>query len=157
MLVTNDENFMQIAYEQALCAAERGEVPIGAVLVSHDGEILAQEGNRCIELSDPTAHAEILTLRKSGEHLANYRLSGTTLYVTLEPCIMCTGALIHARVNRLVYGASDPKAGAVSSKYQVGNDGRLNHTLAVTAGVLDMQCGQVLKDFFKARRKKMPL
>jgi tRNA(adenine34) deaminase len=147
-----DEQCMQLAYEQALLAAERGEVPIGAVLVDLDGKVLAQEGNRCIEFSDPSAHAEILVLRKAGKELANYRLAGTTLYVTLEPCIMCTGALIHARVKRLVYGAADPKAGAIVSKYQIGSDDRLNHTLTISSGLLAEQCGRLLKAFFKARR-----
>jgi len=143
---------MQLAYEQALSAAERGEVPIGAVLVDCDGKVLALDGNRCIEFSDPSAHAEILVLRKAGRQLANYRLTGTTLYVTLEPCIMCTGALIHARVGRLVYGAADPKAGAIVSQYQVGSDGRLNHALVISSGLMAEQCGRLLQNFFKARR-----
>lgn len=149
-----DEQCMHLAYKQALLAAERGEVPIGAVLVDGDGKILAQDGNRCIELSDPTAHAEILILRKAGKYFSNYRLTGVTLYVTLEPCIMCTGALIHARVDRLVYGATDPKAGAIVSKYQVGNDGRLNHALVISSGLMTEECGQLLKDFFKSRRQR---
>ena len=150
--MTNDEHYMEMAYEQAELSAERGEVPIGAVLVDHEGDVIAQDGNRCIELSDPTAHAEILILRKTGKQLANYRLTGTSIYVTLEPCTMCAGALINARISRLIFAATDPKAGAITSKYQIGSDSRLNHTIAISSGLLAEKCGQLLKDFFKARR-----
>lgn len=150
--MATDEHYMRLAYVQAELAADRGEVPIGAVLVSSEGEILAQDGNRCIQLSDPSAHAEILVLRKAGEQLMNYRLIATTLYVTLEPCLMCSGALISARVTRLVYGATDPKAGAIVSKYHVGSDGMLNHRFAVSSGIMSEECGRLLIDFFKARR-----
>ncbi len=150
----SDVEYMLLALAQACLAAERGEVPVGAVLVGADGDILARDGNRTIELHDPTAHAEILVLRRAGKSIGNYRLSGSTLYVTIEPCVMCAGALVHARVSRLVYGAEDAKAGAVVSCYNVGRDGRLNHTLDVEAGVLADECSRILKDFFRRRRKK---
>nr|MBF0220966.1 nucleoside deaminase [Desulfobulbaceae bacterium] len=150
--MTTDEHYMQLAYAQAQLAARREEVPVGAVLVGGEGDVLAQDGNRSIELSDPTAHAEILVLRKAASQLANYRLLATTLYVTLEPCVMCSGALISARVTRLVYGAADPKAGAIVSRYRVGSDGMLNHNITVSAGLMAEECGRLLTEFFKARR-----
>ena len=143
---------MEAALVEARLAAERGEVPIGAVLVDSGGRIIAQNGNRTIELCDPGAHAEMLVLRQAGQVLGNYRLSGTTLYVTLEPCVMCAGALVHARVSRLVYGAIDPKAGGVVSLFQVGQDTRLNHLLAVEGGLLAEESATLLKDFFRQRR-----
>jgi tRNA(adenine34) deaminase len=143
---------MEAALVEARLAAERGEVPIGAVLVDSGGRIIAQNGNRTIELCDPGAHAEMLVLRQAGQVLGNYRLSGTTLYVTLEPCVMCAGALVHARVSRLVYGAIDPKAGGVVSLFQVGQDTRLNHLLAVEGGLLAEESATLLKDFFRKRR-----
>ena len=143
---------MEVALAEARLAAERGEVPIGAVLVDSGGRIIAQNGNRTIELCDPGAHAEMLVLRQAGRLLGNYRLSGTTLYVTLEPCVMCAGALVHARVRRLVYGAVDPKAGGVVSLFQVGQDTRLNHLLAVEGGLLAEESATLLKDFFRQRR-----
>lgn len=143
---------MEAALTEARLAAERGEVPIGAVLVDSGGRIIAQNGNRTIELCDPGAHAEMLVLRQAGQVLGNYRLSGTTLYVTLEPCVMCAGALVHARVSRLVYGAIDPKAGGVVSLFQVGQDTRLNHLLAVEGGLLAEESSTLLKDFFRQRR-----
>lgn len=149
----DNQRFMQIAYDEAVLAAERGEVPIGAVLVDSHGIILAQNGNRTIECSDPSAHAEILVLRAAGQSCANYRLTGTTLYVTLEPCIMCMGALIHARVSHLVFAVNDPKTGAVASQYQVGSDGKLNHALSFESGPMAEECSQLLRDFFKERRR----
>ncbi|MFH1020362.1 MAG: tRNA adenosine(34) deaminase TadA [Pseudomonadota bacterium] len=146
------EQYMAVALVEARLAAERGEVPIGAVLVDSAGGIIAQNGNRTIELCDPGAHAEMLVLRQAGRLLGNYRLPGTTLYVTLEPCVMCAGALVHARVSRLVYGAVDPKAGGVVSLFQVGRDTRLNHLLAVEGGVLAAESAILLKDFFRQRR-----
>ena len=146
------EQYMAVALAEAHFAAERGEVPIGAVLVGSDGQILAQNGNRTIELCDPGAHAEMLVLRQAGRLLGNYRLPGTTLYVTLEPCVMCAGALVHARVSRLVYGAVDPKGGGVVSLFQVGQDTRLNHLLAVESGLLAAESAILLKDFFRRRR-----
>ena len=144
--------FMGLAYAEAVAAGLRHEVPVGAVLVDADGVVLAQNGNRTIELSDPCAHAEILALRSGGMKLQNYRLSGATLFVTLEPCLMCMGAMIHARIARLVFAALDPKAGAALSRYQVGHDQRLNHTLVINHGAMASECSDLLRDFFKARR-----
>lgn len=144
---------MRAALKEAKQAASRGEVPVGAVLVANNTKISAA-GNSPIHASDPTGHAEIIALRRAGIALGNYRLPGTTLYVTLEPCIMCMGAIILARVDRLVYGADDPKSGAVVSKYTIGRDNQLNHTIDVTGGVLGDECSQLLTTFFRARRKK---
>lgn len=128
-----------------------GEVPVGAVLIGTEG-MLGVAGNSPIRFNDPTAHAEILALRIASAKLHNYRLPNTTLYVTLEPCIMCMGALIQARVSRLVYGATDPKTGAASSVYAIGSDGRLNHGIEVCGGILADRCGELLRTFFKTRR-----
>ncbi len=149
-----DRDYMALALERAKKAAQRGEVPVGAVLVDDTGLVLASDGNRTIELSDPSAHAEIVVLRQAGERVANYRLSGTTMYVTIEPCVMCAGALVHARVSRLVYGATDPKAGGIVSCYEVGRDSKLNHLIEVEGGVLQEECSLILKEFFRQRRKK---
>jgi tRNA(adenine34) deaminase len=148
----HDDLWMGRALAQARAAAVRGEVPVGAVLIGAEG-VLAEAGNGPIGQHDPTAHAEILVLREGANKRGNYRLSGTTLYVTLEPCLMCMGALLHARVDRLVYGAVDPKSGAADSLYSIGRDGRLNHSLAVTGGVLAAECGELLRTFFQNRRK----
>ena len=148
----HDDFWMGRALTQARAAAQRGEVPVGAVLIGAEG-VLAEAGNGPIGQHDPTAHAEILVLREGANKRGNYRLSGTTLYVTLEPCLMCMGALLHARVDRLVYGAVDPKSGAADSLYSIGRDGRLNHSLAVTGGVLAAECGELLRTFFQNRRK----
>lgn len=142
--------WMRRALALADMAAARGEVPIGAVLVGADGEIAAAS-NAPISLVDPTAHAEILALRAAAERLRNYRLPGTTLYVTIEPCTMCAGALIHARVGTLVFGAREPKGGAIVSRDTAALAG-LNHRLSVVEGVLAAECGQRLTDFFAARR-----
>ena len=144
--------FMQIALEQARQAALRGEVPVGAVLAQGE-TLLAAAANRPIAANDPTAHAEILAIRAAAEKIGNYRLVDTTLYVTLEPCIMCMGAIIHARIQRLVFGALDPKTGAAQSRYTIGVDGLLNHQLEITGGVLETECSRILKDFFKQRRE----
>ena len=144
--------FMEVAIEQALSAAEHGEVPVGAVLVI-DNQIIAKAGNQPVSGSDPTAHAEIIALREGARKLNNYRLPGSTLYVTLEPCSMCVGAMLHARVAKVVFGATDPKTGALVSRYHMGRDGRSNHTLEITGGILGEQCGLLLKDFFAKRRK----
>ena len=143
---------MAAALAEAEKAAARGEVPIGAVLINNEGVLLAAAGNSPIGDNDPTAHAEILVLRRAGAIVGNYRLTGTTLYVTLEPCIMCAGALIQARIKRLVFGASDPKAGAIVSRYQVGTDRRMNHGLEVSGGVEAEKCAFLLKNFFRKRR-----
>lgn len=144
---------MEKALLQAEHAAENGEVPVGAVLFIKD-EIVAEAGNAPISRNDPTAHAEILVLRKAAETVNNYRLPGSTLYVTLEPCAMCVGAIIHARVPRVVFGAVDAKTGALVSCYQMGSDGKLNHHLEVIGGVLENRCAEVLRTFFSSRRKK---
>ncbi len=143
---------MRLAYGEALRAAERGEVPVGAVLAAGDGTLLAQAGNSVIGCHDPSAHAEILVLRQAGQCLKNYRLPDTTIYVTLEPCIMCLGAMIQARVSRLVFAAHDPKTGAVESRYQIGRDNLLNHRIEVETGVMAVECAALLKDFFRSRR-----
>ncbi len=142
---------MQEALAEARSAAAASEVPIGAVLV-HDGEILARSGNRTIRDNDPTAHAEIIVLREAARRLGNYRLAGATLYVTIEPCSMCAGAVIQARVPRLVYGADDPKGGAVRTCFQILSDPRLNHQVEVTSGVLAADCAAVIQSFFSQRR-----
>ncbi len=145
---------MKIALDEAEKAGRRGEVPVGAVLVGSEGEIIAGDSNRSIELKDPTAHAEINVLRRAGKSLNNYRLPLTTMYITLEPCLMCAGALVQARISHLVFGAEDPKAGAVCSRYAIGLDGRLNHSFLVTGGVMAGECGSLLKEFFKDCRGK---
>ncbi len=147
-----DEEFMRRALSLAEKAALSGEVPVGAVLVNAEGKIIAEAFNRPISLCDPTAHAEIIALREGARQLKNYRLLGTTLYVTLEPCPMCAGALVYARVRRLVFGAFDPKAGACGSVYNIVNDERLNHRLEVTGGVLAEEAVALLKNFFKEKR-----
>jgi tRNA(adenine34) deaminase len=147
----DDEHWMQQALELAEQAAVVGEVPVGAVLVLDD-KLLACGWNRPIGSHDPTAHAEIVALRAAGRALQNYRLTGAVLYVTLEPCLMCVGAMVHARIGRLVFGAPDPKSGVVSSLCQGFELPGLNHTVAVTGGILAVQCGDVLQRFFRARR-----
>lgn len=147
----DDEQMMKLALIEAQAAADLGEVPVGAVLVS-DGEIIARAGNNLRANVDPAGHAEIRALRRGARYLDNYRLPGTVLYVTLEPCAMCAAAMVHARIARLVFGAVDPKGGGVVSRYRIGRDGRLNHDFEVTAGVLAEKCGHILKEFFQKRR-----
>jgi tRNA(adenine34) deaminase len=147
----SDPRYMQEALREARSAAEAGEVPIGAVL-AHDGKILARSGNRTIRDNDPTAHAEMVVLREAARLLGNYRLADTTLYVTIEPCSMCAGAIVQARVPRLVYGADDPKGGAVRSCFEILSHPRLNHQVQVTAGVLAADCAAILQSFFVERR-----
>ncbi|HOL17670.1 MAG TPA: tRNA adenosine(34) deaminase TadA [Bacillota bacterium] len=142
---------MKLALQEAAKAAHLGEVPIGAVLVK-DGSVLAADHNRREQLSDATAHAELLVIRKAGQLLGGWRLTGTTLYVTLEPCPMCAGALVQARVERLVFGAADPKGGAAGTLYDIVRDERLNHRLQVTPGVLEEECALQLRHFFRNRR-----
>jgi len=142
---------MGVALAEAEAAAARGEVPIGAVLVL-DGMVIARAHNAPITLRDPTAHAEVLALRAAARETGNYRLERTIVYTTVEPCLMCCGALVHARVARLVYGAADPKAGAAASLYRILDDGRLNHRVEVTAGVRAEECAALLTEFFRARR-----
>lgn len=146
-----DIDFMHLALAQARAAADEGEVPVGAVIVK-SGEVIASGANRPIAQHDPTAHAEILALRRAGEALSDYRLVDTTLYVTLEPCIMCASAIIHARVQRVVFGAWDPKAGAAGSVTNVFTTPQLNHRVDVFGGVLIEECANLLSEFFRARR-----
>jgi tRNA(adenine34) deaminase len=146
-----DESFMRHALALAQRARDEGEVPVGALLVQDD-RIIAEAWNRPITTHDPSAHAEMLALRSAARTLGNYRLPGTTLYVTLEPCVMCAGAIIHARVARLVFGAADPKAGAVNSVYDVIGQPRLNHRVTWSGGILEQACGMILRDFFRSRR-----
>ena len=148
----NDEKWMKKALTAATDAAARGEVPVGAVVVKDD-KIIAMAGNSPISLNDPTAHAEIIAIRNAASKLNNYRLPGTTLYVTLEPCIMCVGAMLHARISRLVYGAIDQKSGAVSSVYTIASDNLLNHKMEIAGPVLEQRCSSVLKSFFSEKRK----
>jgi tRNA(adenine34) deaminase len=143
--------FMQQALDEARAAAATGEVPIGAVLV-HEGKILARAGNRTIRDCDPTAHAEIVVLREAARVLRNYRLADTTLYVTIEPCSMCAGAMLQARVPRLVYGADEPRGGAVQSCFEVLSHPDLNHRVEVISGVLAEDCSGVIRSFFADRR-----
>ena len=146
-----DEAFMRLALELASRAAGLGEVPVGAVLVM-DGEVLGQGFNHPIAAHDPTAHAEIQALREAAQRAGNYRLPGTTLYVTLEPCAMCAGAIMHARVARVVFGAADPKSGACGSVVDLFGEPRLNHHAQVHGDILGDACGSLLRDFFAARR-----
>jgi tRNA(adenine34) deaminase len=146
-----DQTFMRAALDEARQAALAGEVPVGAVLVA-DGRILARASNRTITDCDPTAHAEILVLREAARTIGNYRLLGDDLYVTIEPCAMCAGAMIQARIARLIYGADDPKAGAVRSCFSLLNDPRLNHRIEVVPSVLAEESAAQLQNFFAARR-----
>jgi len=148
-----DADYMQLALLEAKAAARRGEVPVGAVLVSASGQILTRASNAPIAICDPTAHAEILAIRDGAYGADNYRLTGTTLYVTLEPCAMCAGAIANARIARIVYGASDPKGGAVESGVRFFEQPSCHHRPEITGGVMAEDCSQLLKDFFRARRK----
>jgi tRNA(adenine34) deaminase len=149
----DDERRMGEALTAAREAARRGEVPVGACVVGADGELLAVAGNRTRTDCDPTAHAEVLALREAARRTGNYRLTGAVLYSTVEPCAMCAGALVQARVARLVYGAADERAGAVESVFRVCDSGSLNHRMELTAGVLGEDCRALMQDFFRERRK----
>jgi tRNA(adenine34) deaminase len=149
--VVTDELHMQEALALARKAAEEGEVPVGAVVVK-DGNVIGRGYNRPVSKNDPTAHAEIVALREAGAATGNYRLAGCTLYVTIEPCAMCAGAIMHARIGRLVYGAADPKAGACGSVVNLFADSRLNHHAQVTGGIKADAAGKLMQDFFAARR-----
>ncbi len=146
-----DRQFMQQAIEQAKLAAAAGEVPVGAVLV-HEGQVISTGFNQPIGHADPSAHAEMMALRSAAQTFSNYRLPGSTLYVTLEPCVMCAGAMLHARIDRVVFGATDPKTGAAGSVLDVFSEKRINHQTQVEGGVMGQECGQLLRDFFKERR-----
>ena len=144
--------FMKLALNQAKKAGQKSEVPIGSILVSESGEILSASHNQTVSLADPTAHAEIITLRKAAQKIMNYRLLRTTLYVTIEPCIMCMGAIVHARVSRVVFGAHDPKWGAAGSLYNFADDSRLNHRPEIINGICEDECRTLIKDFFREKR-----
>jgi tRNA(adenine34) deaminase len=148
-----DQHFMGIAIEQAQIAEENGDVPIGAVIV-YEGRIIAKAYNQRHQLQDPTAHAEIIALTQAAAALDSWRLNGCTMYVTLEPCPMCAGALVLSRMDRLVYGCDDPKAGACKSLYNIVTDERLNHRLEVKSGVMEERCREQLQDFFARRRRE---
>ena len=149
--MSNDEKWMRIAIEEANLAMDKNEVPVGAVLVKND-TLIAQAHNKPITKNDPTAHAEIQLLRKAGEQQKNYRLPESTLYVTLEPCAMCFGAMIHARIDRIVYGASDPKTGVCGSRMNLNEENFFNHKISITSGILEKESSEFLKLFFKSRR-----
>jgi tRNA(adenine34) deaminase len=151
-MINDDEFYMRIAIEAALQAERLGEVPIGACLVDKNGEVIAVCGNRTITNCDPTAHAEILVLRESAQKIKNYRLTDTVIYTTIEPCAMCAGSLIHARIKRLVYGSPDTRFGAVESVFRLCDTSSLNHQLEITSGVLADECKQIMQSFFKQKR-----
>ena len=144
--------FMKMALDEAKKAVQKAEVPIGAVLVSDSWDILSLSHNQTISLADPTAHAEIITLRKAAQKVSNYRLLNTTLYVTIEPCIMCMGAIVHARVSRVVFGAKDPKWGAAGSLYNFADDTRLNFSPDIVQGVCEDECRTLIQEFFRSIR-----
>jgi len=148
----NHSKLMKFAINEAVKAGQNDEVPVGAVIVGESGEILSLAHNSTIKLSDPAAHAEILALRMAAKRLLNYRLLNTTLYVTVEPCIMCMGAIIHARVSRVVFGTNDPKWGAAGSLYNFANDSRLNHQPEIIGGVCKDECKSLIQDFFRSKR-----
>ena len=147
-----DEKWMQLAILEANIAKDKGEVPVGSILVQNN-QIISKAHNCPISKNDATAHAEIEVLRKAGEKLQNYRLAKTTLYVTLEPCTMCLGAMIHARIERVVFGASDPKSGVCGSTIDLSSESIFNHQISVSGGVLEIECKNILQSFFKLRRK----
>ena len=149
--MNKDEKWMQIALNEANLAMNENEIPVGAVLVKN-GKLIAQSHNQSIRTNDPTAHAEIQLLRKAGEQQKNYRLIGSTIYVTLEPCAMCFGAMVHARIDRIVYGASDPKTGVCGSCINLNKENFFNHKISITSGVLENKSSELLKLFFKLRR-----
>jgi tRNA(adenine34) deaminase len=147
-----EDHYMRLAFNQARAAEAAGEVPVGAIIVSPTGEVIGAGNNQVLRTNDPTAHAEIVALRAAGLELGNYRLPGCTLFCTLEPCAMCAGAALHARIAGLVFAARDPKAGACGSALSVMNHPALNHRIVVTEGILSEECSAVLSGFFRARR-----
>ncbi len=154
----SDLEYMRLALAQAHLALDHGEIPVGAIIIDEaDGRIVGQGCNLTLSTHDPTAHAEIVALRSAGMGLANYRLPELSMYVTLEPCCMCSGALIHARLKRLVYGAPDPRTGACGSVFSVLTDPRHNHKVEVTGGILAEESGELLREFFRARRREQKL
>lgn len=156
-LADRHERFMQMALQQAQLAYDCAEVPVGAVVVNSAGEVIGKGYNRTIIDSDPTAHAEIVALRQAAAHEQNYRLPDLTVYVTLEPCVMCIGALTHARIAHVVYGASDPKTGACGSVLCIQANKKINHHTRITSGVLERACAEKLRHFFRERRKGLKL
>ena len=148
----DDEHWMRLALAEADAAAAKGEVPVGCVIVAHDGTLLATGNNLRETYEDPTAHAEIVAVRAAAQKLGTWRLEDTTLYATLEPCVMCAGALVNARVGRVVYGADDPKAGACATLFSIGQDTRLNHRFTLVKGVLATEAAERLRAFFAALR-----
>ena len=151
-MFTQDEEWMRFAVAAARQAAEKGEVPVGAVIVNANGDALSEASNLTITNSDPTAHAEILALREAGRKIGNYRLVGATVYSTIEPCVMCAGALVNARVARLVFGAHDERFGAVETHFQLCSNNVLNHRIEIVSGVLADQCRELMQSFFRSRR-----
>ena len=151
-MAETDEHFMQLAIAEAEKARDLDEVPVGAVIVDADGEVIATAGNRTITDNDPTAHAEILALRHAASKIGNYRLTGYTLYTTIEPCVMCAGALVNARISRLVFGAHDERFGAVETRFRLCDSEELNHRMVIVPGVLADECRSLMQNFFKARR-----
>jgi len=150
----NDEFYMRMALREAEKAGQSDEVPIGSVIVAKTGEVISSARNMTLGLSDPTAHAELLSMRKAAYLTGNYRLTGATLYTTIEPCIMCMGAVIHARLERVVFGAPDPKWGGAGSLYNFSDDARLNHRVEVTSGVCEKECRDLMQVFFRNKRRK---
>lgn len=150
----DDEKWMRVALEEARLAGERGEVPIGACVVSADGELIGRAGNATIGESDPTAHAEVYALRMAGRDTKNYRLTGATLYATIEPCVMCAGALVNARIARLVFGARDERFGAVVTRFRLCDNEALNHRMSIESGVLESECGEIVSSFFRIKRER---
>lgn len=154
MIAMNDAEYMAMAIELARDAWQAGEVPVGAIVVL-DGQIVGKGFNQPISRHDPSAHAEIMALRDAGKHIANYRLPECSLYVTLEPCTMCAGAIMHARIKRIVFGAADPKTGAAGSVVNLFKEERLNHHTEIEGGVLAKECGELISSFFRERRAKV--
>jgi tRNA(adenine34) deaminase len=152
-MFTQDEEWMRIAIDAARHAAQNGEVPVGAVIVDANDDLLATASNLTITNNDPTAHAEIIALREAARKIGNYRLLGTTVYSTIEPCAMCAGALVNARVSRLVFGARDERFGAIETHFQIGINEKLNHRLEVISGVLADECRELMQEFFRERRR----
>jgi tRNA(adenine34) deaminase len=154
MVPNRDEDYMELALSEARRAAAIDEVPVGAIVVAKDGRVIGRGHNHPIAADDPTAHAEIVALREASRSIGNYRLVGATLYCTIEPCCMCAGAMVHARIARVVFGAPDPKAGAAGSLYNIVTDPRLNHVVEVTRGVCHDECTALLQEFFASKRAK---
>lgn len=153
MMINDYTSIMSVALREARKAYQKGEVPVGAVMTDAEGRIIARAHNRTIGNTDPSGHAEIISIRKAAKKLGNYRLPDTWLFVTIEPCLMCMGAMIHARINTVVYGASDPKWGAAGSLYDFSQDRRLNHQLNVISGICEEECRYLIQDFFQKKRK----